>query len=63
MSSFSACYSYLAYKLVPSDTSSNDSFCSLPEITQDALAEEMHAVGLKSDDEPFWKQYRCIFGW
>ncbi|KIP05097.1 hypothetical protein PHLGIDRAFT_129093 [Phlebiopsis gigantea 11061_1 CR5-6] len=38
-------------------------FCDLPEIGQDALAEEMHAVGLKSDDEPFWKQYRCIFGW
>ncbi|KAJ3520104.1 hypothetical protein NM688_g9209 [Phlebia brevispora] len=38
-------------------------FCDLPEITQDALAEEMHAVGLKSDSESFWKQYRCIFGW
>ncbi|KAI0683229.1 MFS general substrate transporter [Cytidiella melzeri] len=38
-------------------------FCDLPEITQDALADEMHAVGIRSDDEPFWKQYRCIFGW
>ncbi|KAI0093231.1 MFS general substrate transporter [Irpex rosettiformis] len=38
-------------------------FCDLPEITQDALAEEMHAVGIRNDDEPFRKQYRCIFGW
>ncbi|PSR79657.1 hypothetical protein PHLCEN_2v6958 [Hermanssonia centrifuga] len=38
-------------------------FCDLPEINQFALAEEMHEVGLKTDDEPFWKQYRCIFGW
>jgi len=38
-------------------------FCDLPEIGQDELAREMHAVGLRSDDEPFWKQYRCIFGW
>lgn len=39
------------------------SFCDLPEITGDALADEMHEVGLTNDDEPFWKQYRCIFGW
>ncbi|KAI9062939.1 MFS general substrate transporter [Trametes sanguinea] len=38
-------------------------FCKLPEITQDALAEEMHEVGLTNDKDPFWKQYRCIFGW
>ncbi|KAI0344691.1 MFS general substrate transporter [Trametopsis cervina] len=38
-------------------------FCDLPEITQDALSEEMHAAGIRNDDEPFWKQYRCIFGW
>ena len=39
------------------------SFCDLPEISGDALADEMHEVGLTNDDEPFWKQYRCIFGW
>ncbi|CAL1707329.1 unnamed protein product [Somion occarium] len=38
-------------------------FCDLPEITGDALAEEMHEVGLTNDDQPFLKQYRCIFGW
>ncbi|KAI0790771.1 MFS general substrate transporter [Abortiporus biennis] len=38
-------------------------FCDLPEITGDALAKEMHEVGLTNDDQPFWKQYRCIFGW
>ncbi|KAI0328623.1 MFS general substrate transporter [Cubamyces sp. BRFM 1775] len=38
-------------------------FCTLPEITQDALAQEMHEVGLTNDNESFWKQYRCIFGW
>lgn len=38
-------------------------FCDLPEITGDALAEEMHEVGLRGDEEPFWKQYHCVFGW
>ncbi|KAK7687190.1 hypothetical protein QCA50_009694 [Cerrena zonata] len=38
-------------------------FCDLPEITGDALADEMHEVGITNDDEPFMKQYRCIFGW
>ncbi|KAH9858758.1 MFS general substrate transporter [Lenzites betulinus] len=38
-------------------------FCKLPEITQDALAQEMHDVGMTNDDESFWKQYRCLFGW
>ncbi|KAI0358398.1 MFS general substrate transporter [Trametes cingulata] len=38
-------------------------FCTLPEITQDALAQEMHEVGMTNDKDPFWKQYRCIFGW
>ncbi|KAI0081342.1 MFS general substrate transporter [Panus rudis PR-1116 ss-1] len=38
-------------------------FCPLPEITGDALAQEMHEVGLSNDEEPFWKQYKCIFGW
>ncbi len=42
---------------------SSYSFCKLPEITQDALAQEMHDVGLTNDKEPFWRQYRCIFGW
>lgn len=38
------------------------SFADLPEITEDALAEEMQDVGLHDDQGPFWKQYRCIFG-
>ncbi|KII92138.1 hypothetical protein PLICRDRAFT_50564 [Plicaturopsis crispa FD-325 SS-3] len=37
-------------------------FCDLPEITEEALAEEIHEVGITNDVEPFWKQYRCIFG-
>ncbi|XP_006460935.1 hypothetical protein AGABI2DRAFT_204277 [Agaricus bisporus var. bisporus H97] len=37
-------------------------FCKLPEITGDALAAEIHEVGIRADEEPFWKQYRCIFG-
>ncbi|KAF9028117.1 MFS general substrate transporter [Hymenopellis radicata] len=37
-------------------------FCQLPEITEEALAEEIHDVGIKNDQESFWKQYRCIFG-
>lgn len=38
------------------------SFAALPEITEDALIEEMQDVGLQDDQGPFWKQYRCIFG-
>ncbi|EPQ57691.1 hypothetical protein GLOTRDRAFT_39181, partial [Gloeophyllum trabeum ATCC 11539] len=38
-------------------------FCDLPEITEDALEEEMHTVGIEKAQEPFLKQYRCIFGW
>ncbi|THH32292.1 hypothetical protein EUX98_g1907 [Antrodiella citrinella] len=38
-------------------------FCDLPEISGDALAEEMHDAGIVSDEEPFYKQWRCIFGW
>ncbi|KZP34229.1 MFS general substrate transporter [Athelia psychrophila] len=37
-------------------------FCDLPEITEDALAEELHKEGITGDQKPFWKQYRCIFG-
>ncbi|KAH7909963.1 major facilitator superfamily domain-containing protein [Hygrophoropsis aurantiaca] len=37
-------------------------FCDLPEITEDALAEEIHEVGITNDEAPFWKQYRCVFG-
>lgn len=40
-----------------------NSFCDLPEITEDALAEEIHQVGIEDDAGPFWKQYRCVFGW
>ncbi|KZT26820.1 MFS general substrate transporter [Neolentinus lepideus HHB14362 ss-1] len=38
-------------------------FCALPEITEDALEEEMHGAGMSKEQEPFSKQYRCIFGW
>ncbi|KAG6375437.1 major facilitator superfamily domain-containing protein [Boletus reticuloceps] len=38
------------------------SFATLPEITEDALEEEMQDVGLQEDQGSFWKQYRCIFG-
>ncbi|KAH9839496.1 MFS general substrate transporter [Rhodofomes roseus] len=38
-------------------------FCPLPEISEDALSAEMEQAGLKGDEEPFWKQYHCIFGW
>jgi len=37
-------------------------FTPLPEITEEAMAEEMHDVGIEKDQESFWKQYRCIFG-
>ncbi|KAL9711722.1 hypothetical protein Ac2012v2_004794 [Leucoagaricus gongylophorus] len=37
-------------------------FCNLPEITQDALAAEIHRAGIHTDEESFWKQYKCIFG-
>lgn len=36
--------------------------CDLPEITEEALSEEIHQVGIKVDEQPFWKQWRCIFG-
>lgn len=39
-----------------------NSFCNLPEITEDALAEEIDEVGITDGQGPFWKQYRCIFG-
>jgi len=38
-------------------------FCHLPEITEEALSLEIHEVGIRNDEESFWKQYRCIFGW
>ena len=37
-------------------------FCPLPEIGEDALAAEMHGVGIVDDDGPFYKQYHCVFG-
>ncbi|KAF9237507.1 MFS general substrate transporter [Melanogaster broomeanus] len=37
-------------------------FADLPEITEDALAEEIQDAGLEDDQGPFWRQYRCIFG-
>ena len=41
----------------------SDSFCPLPEITGDALAQDMHEAGILADEEPFRRQYHCIFGW
>ena len=41
----------------------SDSFCPLPEITGDALAQEMHEAGILADEEPCRRQYHCIFGW
>lgn len=38
-------------------------FCPLPEITEDALSEELKIAGISQDDKPFWKQWHCIFGW
>jgi len=38
-------------------------FCDLPEITEDALENEMKEKGVAEDIGPFYKQYRCIFGW
>ncbi|KAI5118839.1 hypothetical protein M0805_006159 [Coniferiporia weirii] len=37
-------------------------FCHLPEITEEALTEELVAKGITEDVGPFYKQYRCIFG-
>jgi FHS family L-fucose permease-like MFS transporter len=37
-------------------------FADLPEITEDALAEEIQDAGLQDDQGSFWRQYRCIFG-
>ncbi|KZT41526.1 MFS general substrate transporter [Sistotremastrum suecicum HHB10207 ss-3] len=37
-------------------------FAPLLEITEAALASEMHEVGIETDREPLWKQYRCVFG-
>jgi len=39
------------------------SFCNLPEITEEALADEIYEVGIEDDAGPFYKQYRCVFGW
>ncbi|KAI0062854.1 MFS general substrate transporter [Artomyces pyxidatus] len=41
-------------------------FCHLPEITEEALTKEIIEAGIVSAPEdigPFYKQYRCIFGW
>jgi len=37
-------------------------FTPLPEITEEAMADEMHEAGIRKDQESFWKQYRCLFG-
>jgi len=36
-------------------------FCPLPEITEDALSDELKNAGLSMDHKPFWQQYHCIF--
>ena len=40
------------------------SYCDLPEITEEALTRELAATGgeAAADVGPFYKQYRCIFG-
>ncbi|EJU06375.1 MFS general substrate transporter [Dacryopinax primogenitus] len=38
-------------------------FCPLPEITEDALSEELKGAGISQDTKPFWQQWHCIFGW
>lgn len=38
------------------------SFCHLPEISEEALIKEMDNKGLTPEVGPFYKQYRCIFG-
>ncbi|KAL5528650.1 hypothetical protein ACEPAF_7786 [Sanghuangporus sanghuang] len=37
-------------------------FSVLPEISEDALSREMASKGLNKDIDPFYKQYRTIFG-
>ncbi|KAA1475147.1 MFS general substrate transporter [Dentipellis sp. KUC8613] len=37
-------------------------FCELPEITEEALTQEIMDAGVVDDIGPFYKQYRCIFG-
>jgi hypothetical protein len=41
-----------------------DSFCDLPEITEEALVRELAATAgaAAADVGPFYKQYRCILG-
>ena len=38
------------------------SYSHLPEISEEALTKEMGQKGLSQDVGPFYKQYRCIFG-
>ncbi|KZT62762.1 MFS general substrate transporter, partial [Calocera cornea HHB12733] len=38
-------------------------FCPLPEITEDALSDQLRDAGISQDTKPFWKQWHCIFGW
>ncbi|KAI0044539.1 MFS general substrate transporter [Auriscalpium vulgare] len=37
-------------------------FCHLPEITEEALTKEIVDKGIVNDIGPFWRQYRCVFG-
>ncbi|KAH9948525.1 MFS general substrate transporter [Amylocystis lapponica] len=37
-------------------------FCTLPEITEDALEEELDEAGMAKEVESFWEQYHCLFG-
>jgi len=37
-------------------------FCKLPEITEDALEEELDSAGMVKEHESFWTQWHTIFG-
>ena len=41
-----------------------NSFCPLPEITEEALEKEVAEAGIDPNAvaSSFWRQYRCIFG-
>ena len=55
---------YVLFRAAPKiDSHSNTtSFCHLPEISEEALIKEMGEKGLSQEVGPFYKQYRCIFG-
>lgn len=38
------------------------SFCHLPEIEEESMLNQVDINSANETPEPFWKQYRCIFG-